>query len=128
MLRTTICAFAILACATSTQVFTGDDDVIHIIFDESDEQDTRSSSIFPLSGFVDTAVNLVNLTFASPCGTVLFRLEKLDENSYMSGTVAGMGSVMIPFSCSADQWRITLTFSSGTVYIGEFTIYQTNNS
>lgn len=98
------------------------DGLIHIEFQNPDGQECRGPVFLPFYGFVNLLEDYVGLTFVSPCGNVQVHLENLDDSTSINTYVAGTGSVMIPFSCSAGQWRITLTLSNGTVYVGEFYI------
>lgn len=122
MLQTMICAILAIAPNYADNVSAMDDDVIHIVFDTPEEQENRGPVIIPVSGYVDQNTGVTVLSFSSPCGQIQVQLQNLDDGTYVNASVAGTGSAMIPFSCSAGLWRMTLTLSSGVVYIGEFTI------
>jgi hypothetical protein len=122
MLQTVICAVATVATIQPGISPAMDGENIHIVFDTPEGRDNRGPVILPFCGSVNTLAGLVELTFASPCGNVQYQLENLDDNTCLSGSVAGTGVAVIPFSCTTGQWRIILTLVSGDVYIGEFTL------
>lgn len=121
MFITMLCVLATVG-ASPTMILEEGEDIIQIDFEDPESQDNRAPNCQLVEGYVDQVAGLVMLRFSSPCGTVQFQLEKLDDNTFLSGTVAGTGIAIIPFSCTPGHWRLTLTFTSGDVYVGEFII------
>ena len=95
---------------------------IIIVVKGVEEAPHRSPAQIPISGYVDTTVGVVFLSFSSPCGTVETSFCNLSSGDSFNTTVNGSGSVMIPAILSAGSWRVTFSLSSGAEYIGEFEI------
>ena len=121
MFQALFCVLAAVA-ASPTMIPEKGSDTIQINFEDPGIQDNRAPAYQIVEGYVDPIAGLAILYFTSPCGTVQFQLENLNDSSFLSGSIVGTGLAMIPFSCSSGQWRLTLTLSSGDEYIGEFTI------
>lgn len=121
MFITMLCVLATVA-ASPTMILEEGKDIIQIDFEDPESQDNRAPNCQLVEGYVDQVAGLAMLRFSSPCGTVQFQLENLDDNTFLSGTVAGTGIAIIPFSCTPGHWRLTLTFTSGDVYVGKFII------
>ena len=121
MFKTMLCVLAAVA-ASPTMTLEEGEDIIQIDFEDPEGQDNRAPNYQLVEGYVDQSAGLAILRFSSPCGTVQFQLENLDDNTFISGAVAGTGIAMIPFSCTPGHWRLTLTFTSGEIYVGEFII------
>ena len=116
-----LCVLAAVAASPTMSPERGED-TIQIYFEEPESQDNRSPVYQVVEGYVDPLAESVVLRFTAPCGNVQYQLENLNDNSYVSGTVAGTGVVMIPLVCSSGHWLLTLTFVSGDIIVGEFTI------
>lgn len=95
---------------------------IIIVVKGGEEAPHRAPAQIPISGYVDTGVGVVFLSFSSPCGTVEASFCNLSSGDSFDTTVNGSGSVMIPAILSAGSWRVTFSLSSGAEYIGEFEI------
>lgn len=122
MLHTIICAILAVAPIHADNMSVMNGDVIHIVFDTPEEQENRGPAILPVSGYVDQLAGLTILSFSSPCGQVQVQLQNLDDGTYISTFVIGTGSVMIPFSCSVGLWKMTVSLSDGTDYVGRFLV------
>ncbi len=119
------CMAATLAPAASPNLC-GDENVVEIVFGQdtknTEHSPHRSPTFIPISGYVDTGVGVVFLSFSSPCGTVEASFCNLSSGDSFDVTVNGSGSVMIPAILSAGSWRVTFSLSTGAEYIGEFEI------
>lgn len=119
------CMAATLAPAASPNLC-GDENVVEIVFGQNTENTEhsphRSPTFIPISGYVDTVLNMVFLNFSSPCGTVEASFCNLSTGDFLETTVNGSGSVMIPAILPAGSWRVTFSLSTGAEYIGEFEI------
>lgn len=95
------------------------DDVIpQIIFETPEENGNRSPAT--VSGYVDLSVGLAVLNFTSNLGNAQVRLENLNTGDYASDEIVANNTVIIPFSCSSGQWKVTISVSGGSIYIGHF--------
>lgn len=116
-----LCVLATVAASPALIPEKGDE-IVQISFEDPEEQENRSPGLHLVEGYVDPIAGVAVLSFPSPCGNIQFELENLDDYSYLSGSIAGTGTAMIPFSCSTGHWRLTLTLMGGDEYVGEFTI------
>lgn len=82
----------------------------------------RSPEVIPISGYVDTILNMVSLSFSSSCGTVRITFNNLSTSDYYETSVNGTGNVLLPVALSAGSWYVTFSLTNGVMYIGEFTI------
>lgn len=83
----------------------------------------RGPVVIPISGYVDPSIGAVVLDFSQPCGTVQISFDNLSDGSYYATSVSGTGAVVIPLTLTSGSWTVTITLSSGSVYIGKFTLF-----
>ena len=101
-------------------------DTIQINFEDLENQDNRAPTYLPVEGYIDLIAGLAILRFIDSNGIVQFQLKNMSGDSCISRSFMGTGIAMIPFSCSSDQWKLTLIFPNGEVCIGYFTITDSN--
>ncbi len=96
--------------------------IIDIQNNSQPEMGNRGPVIVPISGYADPSVGVVVLDFSQPCGTVQISFHNLSDGSYYSTSVSGTGAIVIPLTLTSGSWTVTITLSSGSVYIGKFTL------
>lgn len=122
MLKTMLCVLAAVVASPAMIPVEGSE-TVQINFEDPEVQENRSPASHLVEGFVNPKAGVAILFFSTPSsGSVQYKLENLDDNTYLNGSVIGVGAAVIPFSCTAGHWRLTLTFASGNEYVGEFTI------
>lgn len=103
-----------------------DGDVVVIVINESPGHVSgtphRTQGQIPISGYVDTTIGVVFLSFSSSCGTVIATFSNLSTGDYYQATLNGNGCVMIPAILSDGSWQVTFSLSTGAEYIGKFEI------
>ena len=117
------CLLASAGTAEASVIPTNDGDPIPIIIDDDQGPfGNRSPLTIPISGYVDTNMNIVFISFSYPCGMVSIFFSNLSTGDYFNTNVNGTGTAIIPVELSSGFWKITFTLSDGAVYIGNFTI------
>ena len=101
------CLAAALAPASSPVPSNDEIQEIIIVVKTEEETPHRSPAQIPISGYVDTVLNMVFLNFSSPCGTVEASFCNLSTGDFLETTVNGTGNVMIPAILSAGAWQVT---------------------
>lgn len=118
-----IILLAVTLGATATPIVdpVKDGDVTEIIIIPGEGSlGNRSPVSIPISGYVDTVLNMVFLQFSSPCGTVNATFSNLSNGDFLETSFNGTGSVMIPAVLSAGSWFVTFSLSDGSEYVGSF--------
>lgn len=125
LLAFSVAAVIASAPAPSSEPSVCQDEVIIVILNRPDTADPgghRGQDQLTISGYVDTVLDMVFLSFSVPCGDVDIAFDNLTTGESMETAVNGNGTVAIPAAFSPGSWRVTVTLTNGDSFIGYFVI------